>query len=142
MIRPYHPEDSSAVIELWLQASIQSHAFVPPSFWQAQQDMMRDIYLPQAETLVLEDQGVPVAFLSLHDERLAALFVSPLAQGRGLGRQLLGEAMRRRERLSLTVYKANVRAVAFYQKAGFATQGEQTDPHTGQAELTMCWARA
>lgn len=102
---------------------------------------MRAHYLPQAETLVLEENGQTLRFLSQHEQRLAALFVSPDAQGRGIGRQLLDEAKRRRDSLELNVYCANTRAVAFYKTNGFVAVAEAHDPHTGQAELTMRWSR-
>ncbi len=77
MIRPYHPTDSDAVLDLWLKASILAHDFVPESFWREQLPAMRELYLPQAETLVLEEKGQVLGFASLHEQRLAALFVSP-----------------------------------------------------------------
>ncbi|WP_161866068.1 N-acetyltransferase [Pseudomonas yangonensis] len=141
MIRLYHPADSDAVLDLWLKASILAHDFVPESFWREQLPAMRDLYLPQAETLVLEEKGQVLGFASLHEQRLAALFVSPDAQGRGLGRRLLDEAKRRRDSLELGVYRANTRAVAFYRAGGFMTVDETRDPHTGQPELTMRWSR-
>lgn len=141
MIRPYHPTDSDAVLDLWLRASILAHGFVPETFWREQLPAMRELYLPQAETLVLEEQGQVLGFASLHEQCLAALFVSPDAQGRGLGRQLLDEAKRRRDSLELNVYCANTRAVAFYKANGFTTVTEAHDPHTGQPELRMRWSR-
>lgn len=141
MIRPYHPTDSDAVLDLWLGASLLAHDFVPESFWREQLPAMRELYLPQAETLVLEEKGQVLGFASLHEQRLAALFVSPDAQGRGLGRRLLDDAKSRRDSLELGVYRANARAVAFYRAGGFVTLNETRDPHTGQPELTMRWSR-
>lgn len=141
MIRPYHPTDSDAVLDLWLRASILAHDFVPESFWREQLPAMRELYLPQAETLVLEEKGQVLGFASLHEQRLAALFVSPDAQGRGLGRRLLDDAKSRRDSLELGVYRANARAVAFYRAGGFVTVNETRDPHTSQPELTMRWSR-
>ena len=141
MIRPYHPTDSDAVLDLWLRASILAHDFVPESFWREQLPAMRELYLPQAETLVLEEKGQVLGFASLHEQRLAALFVNPDAQGRGLGRRLLDDAKSRRDSLELGVYRANARAVAFYRAGGFVTLNETRAPHTGQPELTMRWSR-
>jgi putative acetyltransferase len=139
MIRRYHPSDIDHVLDLWLVASIKAHDFVPEAFWREQLGAMRDHYLPQAETLILEEDSRVLGFLSLHENRLAALFVSPEAQGRGLGRQLLDEAKRLRSSLELNVYSANDRAIAFYQAGGFSTVAESLDPVTGQQEFTMRW---
>lgn len=139
MIRPYHANDANAVLDIWLSASIQAHAFIDESFWHDQLGAMREIYLPQAETLVLEEAGQIRGFASLHEHRLAALFVDPSAQGQGLGKRLLDEAKRRRNVLELSVYSANVRACRFYQACGFAVVTEQNDPHSGHPERVMRW---
>ncbi|MDQ7987560.1 N-acetyltransferase [Pseudomonas sp. G34] len=139
MIRPYHANDANAVLDIWLAASIQAHAFIAESFWRDQLGAMREVYLPQAETLVLEEDGQILGFASLHEHRLAALFVAPGAQGRGLGKRLLDEAKRRRDLLELSVYSANTRACAFYQACGFAVLAEQNDPHSGHPEQVMRW---
>ncbi|AEF20573.1 MULTISPECIES: N-acetyltransferase [Pseudomonas] len=141
MIRPYHANDTNAVLDIWLSASIQAHAFIDESFWRDQLTAMGEIYLPQAETLVLEEAGQTLGFASLHEHRLAALFIAPGAQGRGLGKRLLNEAKCRRDLLELSVYSANTRACVFYQTCGFAVVAEQNDPHTGHPEQVMRWQR-
>ena len=138
-IRPYHANDANAVLDIWLTASLQAHAFIAESFWRDQLAAMRDIYLPQAETLVLEEDGEILGFASLHEQRMAALFIAPSAQGQGLGKHLLDETKRRRSVLELSVYSANTRACRFYQACGFAVVAEQNDPHSGHPELVMRW---
>ena len=44
MIRPYHANDANAVLDIWLTASLQAHAFIAESFWRDQLAAMRDIY--------------------------------------------------------------------------------------------------
>lgn len=139
MIRRYQTCDINHVLDLWLDASIKAHDFIPEAFWREQLVAMRDHYLPQAENFVLEGEGRVLGFMSLHENRLEALFVSSHAQGRGLGRQLLQEAKRLRTALELNVYSANERAIAFYEAGGFSTVAESHDPVTGQQELTMRW---
>ncbi|MGL5327260.1 MAG: hypothetical protein ACRC91_21570 [Aeromonas sp.] len=46
MIRPLSATDLDAVIELWYQASVQAHDFIPADFWHEQRAAMRDCYLP------------------------------------------------------------------------------------------------
>ncbi|MCW2099696.1 UNVERIFIED_ORG: putative acetyltransferase [Pseudomonas psychrophila] len=140
MIRRYKPCDVDHILDLWLDASIKAHDFIPEAFWREQLGAMRDHYLPQAENFVLEDEGRVLGFMSLHENRLAALFVSSHAQGRGLGRKLLQEAKRLHTALELNVYRANERAIAFYRAGGFSTVAESYDPVTGQHELTMRWS--
>ena len=141
MIRPYLNTDCDALLDIWLSASLQAHDFVPEAFWRDQLGAMREHYLPLAETRVLEQGGAPLAFASVHEGRLAALFVSPEQQGCGLGLQLLEAVMAERTRLELDVYQANRRATAFYRRAGFKVIAQGHDPHTGQAQLTMAWSR-
>ncbi|KAF3469862.1 GNAT family N-acetyltransferase [Streptomyces sp. Tu 3180] len=62
------------------------------------------------------------------DAELYALYLRPESIGRGVGRALLTEAVRRccadgRARMYLWVLKGNTRARRFYERAGFAADG-------------------
>jgi GNAT superfamily N-acetyltransferase len=64
--------------------------------------------------------GAVVAFSVVRDGWLDHLYVVPAQQGRGVGGALLGRAMSENpDGLSLWVFAANHRALAFYQRAGF-----------------------
>ncbi|MCO5613671.1 hypothetical protein L7F22_067949 [Adiantum nelumboides] len=142
MIRPYNADkDADRVLDIWLKSSIQSHDFIAEFFWRSQIDDMRNVYLPNSETFVLEKDGQIKGFLSLHENRLAALFIDTNSQGHGFGKELLNEAKKRRQALELTVYSANTRARSFYQACGFKLINEQSDPHTGHSEQVMRWQR-
>lgn len=144
------PEDLPAVVEIWLEASILAHDFMPSEFWASKVADMRDIYLPAATVyLAIIDQQI-AGFYALQDNTLAAIFVAPNKQGEGIGTQLLKHAIAhteaRNQRLSqetpltLAVYQSNLRSTAFYQNAGFVTIKEQIDPHTAHTELVMAYA--
>lgn len=141
MIRPIAAADTDAVVDIWLRASLRAHDFVPAEFWHQRVGDLRDTYLPAAESYVYEAAGIVLGFLSLLDNTVAALFVRPESQGHGVGSRLLDHAKGLTSELTLTVYKANERSVAFYEQHGFVTQQEQLDPHTGQPELLMVWSR-
>lgn len=49
MIRPLSATDLDAAVELWYQASVQAHDFIPAAFWHEQRAAMRDIYLPASQ---------------------------------------------------------------------------------------------
>ncbi len=136
MIRIASVSDTEKILDIWLEASIESHGFVRRSFWEAKLDDMRTIYLPTSENYVYDDGSVR-GFLALKNALLAAIFVSPASQGKGVGRALMSEAIRLRGRLSLSVYEENQRAVGFYETFGFETVEKREDRETGRIELVM-----
>ncbi len=136
-IRAATAEDIDRMVEIWLQASLRAHNFVSSDFWEQNAIQMRNKYLPAAENYVYCENSVTVGFMSLQKDSLAALFVAPNEQGRGIGHKLLNHAKTLRNNLSLAVYEMNSRSVKFYSHNGFSVVQSQKDPHTGQSELIM-----
>ncbi|MBY7900100.1 N-acetyltransferase [Vibrio fluvialis] len=136
-LRPFRVEDMDDLLNVWLSASIEAHDFVAASYWQSQVENMRHLYLPASEVYVYLLSGELVGFYALYENTLAAIFVSPDCQGQGIGKLLLEHAKQQRAQLSLTVYKENQASCQFYLKQGFHVVREQTDEHTGHAELVM-----
>ncbi|GGX72460.1 N-acetyltransferase [Saccharospirillum salsuginis] len=137
MIREYKADDIEQVLDIWLSASIKAHDFIEPEFWESRVDDMRNIYIPASETYVFESGGEISGFYSLYGDTLAAIFVSPCFQGKGVGTALLDDAKTRRHSLRLSVYRENRPSIAFYEKHGFISLGEQIDEHTGHPELIL-----
>lgn len=137
MIRPFHANDMEAVLAIWLDASIKAHDFVEPEFWRSHVENMRTTYLPASEVYVYEIEAKVVSFYALYENTLAALFVAPERQGRGIGTQLLNHAKQQRTSLMLSVYKENQPSYKFYLAQGFTVSSEQQDEHTGHLEYTM-----
>jgi len=137
MIREYRAADIEQILAIWLSASIKAHDFIEPSFWKSKIGEMRHVYIPASETVVYEAGGEVVGFYCLYENNLAAIFVAPDSQGKGVGAVLLDDAKNRRERLQLTVYKENAPSIKFYQQHGFTLLEEQIDEHTGHPELVM-----
>ncbi|MDW6093296.1 N-acetyltransferase [Vibrio rhizosphaerae] len=137
MIRKYNEEDLDSVLDIWLKASVKAHDFVSAEFWESQVENMRHIYIPASEVCVFETESQVVGFYALYENTLAALFVVPELQGKGIGKQLLNHAKTQRARLSLSVYKENQASYQFYVSQGFHVVSEQRDEHTGHPEYTM-----
>jgi len=137
MIRKFSGPDMDAVLNIWLEASIEAHSFIDREFWGSNIDDMRNVYLPASDTYVYEEDGAVKGFLSLADNTVAALFVSPEFQGRGVGRELLDEARGIRKSLELCVYKKNIKAFDFYKRYGFNVVEERVDERSGEIEVLM-----
>lgn len=141
MVRKFQTTDLDRVLEIWLEANLQAHGFIPAPYWEGQLETVRTL-LPQAELYVWQDgdSGV-MGFIGLNGEHIEGLFVLPAAQSRGIGKALLDRANEVRSRLTLCVYRKNPRAAAFYLREGFRFVGEGVDENTGEAEYRMIWER-
>lgn len=137
MIRPFREEDGEAVVDIWLRASLRAHTFVDPAYWQSRVKDMREVYLPLSEMAVDEEDGQVTGFMALVEDYLAALFVAPEQQGKGIGSRLLRLAKKMRPELTLSVYAENVPALVFYRKHGFGVVAERVEKATGQKECVM-----
>ena len=137
MIRDFQQSDINQILSIWLDASIRAHNFIEKEFWESKVTDMRDIYLPASETYVYDEEGIIKGFVSLYGDTLAAIFVSPGFQSRGIGKQLVDKSKKVRDKLNLTVYKENKKSIEFYKKCGFKIEREQVDEHTGHPELLM-----
>ncbi len=75
------------------------------------------------EFLVAEDENAIIGFAVLNPEssEVEAVYVSPAAEGRGVGRELLRELENRAEVLGLEALRLNasLNAAPFYNKAGY-----------------------
>ena len=142
MIRKFETQDLGAVMQIWLQANLDAHAFIPASFWEAHFEMVRDM-LPQAELYVHENEATRQidGFIGLTENHIEGIFVAKAARSKGIGKTLLDYAKSRKPRLTLSVYQENQRAFAFYRREQFAIQSEGIDEDTNEAEIQMFWTR-
>ena len=112
MIRKFENLDLDAVMQIWLQANLDAHAFIAASFWTEHFEMVRDL-LPQAELYVHEDAGTRQidGFIGLTENHIEGIFVAESARSKGIGKALLEYAKSRKPYLTLSVYQKNAYAV-------------------------------
>lgn len=137
MIRQYTSQDINAVLNIWLTSSIKAHDFVAAEFWESQVSNMRNVYIPISKTYVFELESKVVGFYSLYENMLAAIFILPECQGKGIGKHLIAHAKDQCPSLTLNVYTENVASYQFYLSQGFTIASEQICEHTGHMEYTM-----
>ena len=137
MIRPYSSGDLDAVLDVWYQASVVAHSFLPEEFFENERRQIADQWLPVAETVVYETGDRVVGFLALIGNEVGGIFVDPGYQGRGIGRALMDHALRLHSVLELDVFEANTVGRRFYDAYGFVAVGRQMNDVAGQPELRL-----
>lgn len=142
MIRPFEKEDLPVLMDLWLSSNMDSHAFIPASYWAEHAGQVRT-QLPRAEVYVCQqDAAAPIdGFIGINGTHIEGLFVKKACRSKGVGRQLPTHAKQLKPRLTLCVYRQPPKALSFYEREGVAILSEDTDGSTGEKELFMGWRR-
>lgn len=138
MVRRVKQSDIDAAADIWLEANMEAHSFVPEEYWNGHFEMVKEL-LAQAELYVWEDGAGIQGFVGLEADYIAGLFVRSGARSGGVGKQLLDRAKAGRDRLTLRVYQKNVGAIRFYRREGFVVREESVDESTGEPEYVMLW---
>lgn len=96
MIRESKAEDLPSILALWMESTIHAHPFIEERYWRESESVVRDVYLPAAQTWVWEEEGELKGFASVIDDRfLGALFVAPAAIRSGIGKALVQHVQQR-----------------------------------------------
>jgi len=141
-LRPYRAEDEDSAIELWLRTwklaypSIDFDARVP--WWR---ERWRNELVRDADIIVAEQAGVQIGFVTIDSHGyLDQLVVSPDHWGSPLATALVDEAKRLSPTsVALKVNADNHRAIRFYERNGFAHEGEDVNPASKRLILKMAW---
>ncbi|WP_437887819.1 N-acetyltransferase [Phytobacter sp. V91] len=140
MIHIWKNKDISPLLTLWLESTTFAHPFITEKYWRDSEKLVREVYLPAAQTWVWEAQGKPQGFISVMETQfVGALFVRPAAVRRGIGKALLDHVKQRFSALSLEVYQNNERAVHFYHAQGFRIEDSAWQDDTRYPTWIMNW---
>ncbi|SHN30300.1 GNAT family N-acetyltransferase [Gracilibacillus kekensis] len=142
MIKRVDPneEELDQLMEIWLNANLEAHAFVGKEYWLAKEENVRKL-LPQAMLYVAFSKQKIVGFIGISDVYIAGLFVEHSFRKQGIGKALLEYVKQLSDQLTVHVYKENEQAVRFYSKNGFRVIQEANEVETGVTEFTMVWNR-
>ncbi|MEP3275170.1 MAG: GNAT family N-acetyltransferase [Stappiaceae bacterium] len=142
MIREYTSNDTDALIAIWEKANALAHPFLPQSVTNQVRNDMRTVYLPNAQTWVLEEGGKPVGFIAMIDTEIGGLFLDPANHGRGLGRLMVDHVVGLKGPLTVEVFKDNKIGLPFYERYGFAHETDGTFELSGHPTLKMAMSGA
>lgn len=109
----------AALVDVWGRSVRATHAFLSEEEILAIREFVPQALSGVERLVVALEGGVPLGFMGAQAGRLEMLFLAPEARGRGLGRQLLEEAIARYGVEELTVNEQNPDAVGFYEHLGF-----------------------
>jgi putative acetyltransferase len=146
-LRAYEPHDEDASVALWLRtwrATYPQLDFAERlDWWRAR---WRNELLPAAQVVIAEaretQEATMIGFVTVDPSTLYLdqLVVAPEHWGAGVGAELVAEAKRLSPRgLDLDVNIDNARAIAFYEKHGFAISGAGKNPISGKPVHRMSW---
>lgn len=83
-------------------------------------------YIPQgladiSHLVIAENEnGIPVAFMGIDEQKLEMLFIAPRERGRGLGKKLIEYGIKEYSINELGVNEQNPQAKGFYEHMGFS----------------------
>jgi putative acetyltransferase len=142
-LRAYTVADEGAAIALWQRTWQQAYPHIDfaarVGWWR---ERWRNELVPQARIVVAEMGGVLEGFVTVDPKSgyLDQIVVAPEFWGSNVAALLLDESKRLSPaRLDLLVKKDNARAIAFYEKHGFAMAGEDVNPVSGRPVFRMRW---
>ncbi|PFP21171.1 N-acetyltransferase, partial [Bacillus sp. AFS073361] len=83
-------ENTAPLLSLWLESTTEAHPFIDAQYWIESEPLVRDTYLPGAETWVWEEEGDVRGFISVMESQfIGALFVATAHAGKGIGHALI-----------------------------------------------------
>ncbi|TWU58549.1 putative N-acetyltransferase YjaB [Rubripirellula tenax] len=142
ILRKYESSDLGDLMVTWESASKLAHPFLPEAFQDQIRHDIPSVYLPNAETWVMEQDGQVIGFIALIGNEVGAIFVKAEFQGTGAGRALMGKAVELRGDLEVEVFKANGIGRKFYQRYGFELLSESVHEPTGLDVLKLKFIRS
>jgi putative acetyltransferase len=134
-VRDFNEQDLPAVLAIYAAAKLdefqyetRQHTLLP-----LERDAERLGYFRASEVFVFEDEhGVVQGFGARAGPQIRAMFVSPDARGRGVGRQLLERLLQGLDgQVGLNVAASNRAARALYQRYGFSAVREFDTDYNG-----------
>lgn len=138
MIRKLTNIDTDKIMDIWLESTVRSHSFISREYWESNYKVVKDVYMPIADTFVYEEEGETKGFISIiNNEFIGALFVDVKFQGMGIGSKLIDYSVEKYKKLTLAVYKENKKSVEFYTRKGFKIIEEGLNEDSGYTEYIM-----
>lgn len=137
MIRKYNDNEIPTLVNIWEQSSRIAHPFLTEEFTLMVKQAMKETYLPNSNTWVYVEANNILGFISMIENEIGGLFVSPEHHAKGIGTALVNHMKQFHKNLEVEVFDQNKIGKPFYEKYGFKVYKEYIMESTNQKVLRM-----
>ena len=137
MIRQYEDADLDSVLSSWENASKVAHPFLREEFQAQERKNIPELYIPNADTWVVEVDDQVVGFIALIGNEVGAIFLQPAHQGKKIGKLMMDKAKELHGDLEVEVFERNSIGRNFYAQYGFKLIEEKVHELTGERLLRL-----
>ncbi|UCS95487.1 GNAT family N-acetyltransferase [Echinicola marina] len=108
------------LVEIWEASVRATHNFLEEGDIEYFKPLILNQYLGLVDlTCVRNENGMPLGFIGVAENKVEMLFVHPEAMGRGIGKLLMNHAIGNLNSNKVDVNEDNAQAVGFYLHLGF-----------------------
>lgn len=136
-------QDCLQLIAIWEKSVRATHAFLSEEEIEQLKLLILNKYFGVVLLKCIKNEGKIIGFSGVADHKIEMLFVTPVAQGQGVGSALCRYAIEHQGAIKVDVNEQNPRAREFYEKMGFYVVGRsefdgQGKPHPILHMKTEC----
>ena len=121
----------------WNNTQGIAHPFLPEDFQTQEKINIKELYLPNADTWVVEDDNEVVGFIALIGNEVGGLFLQPPHHGKKLGKMMMDKAQELHGDLVVDVFEKNSIGCDFYTQYGFNLIERKFHEETGESILRL-----
>jgi len=136
-IRQYQDRDLNDLMASWENANKLAHPFLKEDFVAQVRKDIPALYLPNADTWVVEIDNNVVGFIALLGNEVGAVFLQPKYHGKKLGKIMMDKAQSLHGDLEVDVFENNSIGRNFYLRYGFKLIEEKINKPTGERVLRL-----
>lgn len=136
-IRHYSAADLNGVLSSWENASKIAHPFLKEDFQAQVRKDIPELYLPNADTWVVDVDNKVAGFIALIGNEIGAIFLQPEHHGKKLGKLMMDKAQELHGDLEVEVFEKNSIGRKFYSQYGFELIKEEIHEPTGEKILRL-----
>ena len=108
IIRKYETTDLDSVLSAWENTQKIAHSFLKEDFQTQEKKNIQELYLPNADTWVVEENHQVVGFIALIGDEIGGLFLQPDHHGKKLGKLMVDKAQELHGDIVVEVFTKNM----------------------------------